>query len=291
MTPAIARSLHPGFGVEVAGVDLRDVTATDGFAEIRRWFDEHSLLLFRDQTLDDAAHLRLAARFGPIEDRAFGAMGDAPRMANVTNRLEDGSISAADDLHTLDLTGNQLWHTDSIFLPVPAIVNVLAARVLSSTGGETEFASTRTGWRDLPGPLRERLDGAVLSHRLAHSRRGISAELVERHRSRFDDQRWTSTWTNPSTGERSLYLASHTYAVDGDESDEAQALIDDTIAWCTTPDRVYTHEWRLGDVLVWDERAILHRGRPWPYDEERTLASVCASATEADGLASIRPPG
>ena len=81
------------------------------------------------------------------------------------------------------------------------------------------------------------------------------------------------------------------YAVDGDESDEAQALIDDTIAWCTTADRVYTHEWRLGDVLVWDERAILHRGRPWPYDEERTLASVCASATEADGLASIRPPG
>lgn len=167
-------------------------------------------------------------------------MGDAPRMANVTNRLEDGSISAADDLHTLDLTGNQLWHTDSIFLPVPAIVNVLAARVLSSTGGSrVRPRRPAPGRRDLPGPLRERLDGAVLSHRLAHSRRGISAELVERHRSRFDDQRWTSTWTNPSTGERALYLASHTYAVDGDESDEAQALIDDTIAWCTT-DRVYT---------------------------------------------------
>ncbi len=288
------RSLHPTFGVEVLGVevldvDLRTVTATAGYPALRAAFEEHSLLLFRDQELDDDAHLRFASLFGPIEDRAAGAYGDAPRMDNVSNRLADGTIAAADDLHTLDLSGNQLWHTDSIFLPVPALANVLAARVLSSSGGETEFASTRVGWRELPEHLRASVGGAVFTHRLAHSRRAISDELVARHLARFPDQRWRSTWRNPATGDEALYLASHTCAVDGVDGPEAQALVDELIGWCTRPERVYSHAWRPGDVLVWDERAILHRGRPWPYHEERTLASVCVSATEADGLASIRP--
>ncbi len=283
------RPLHPTFGVEVLDVDLREVTAEHGFAELRTLFDEHSLLLFRGQTLDDAAHLRFGALWGPIEDRSYGAMGDAPRMDNVSNRRDDGTIAGADDLLTMDLSGNQLWHTDSIFLPRPALANVLAARVLSSTGGETEFVSTRAAWRDLPDDLRSKVEGVVFTHRLAHSRRDISRELYERHRTRFPDQEWRSVWTNPVNGREALYLASHTCAIDGNESPEAQQVVADVIAFCTQPDRVYSHTWQLGDVLVWDERATLHRGRPWPYEEERTLASICVTATESDGLGSIRP--
>lgn len=284
----LLRPLHRCFGVEVSGVDLGGVTADEGYPVLRSLFEEHSLLLFRGQSLDDVAHLRFASLWGPIEDRAAGAMGDAPRMDNVSNLLPDGTVAAADDLHTLDLAGNQLWHTDSIFLPVPALANVLAARVLSSTGGETEFASTRVGWAELPDDRRAALRDRVFTHRLAHSRRELSSVLVERHRARFADQQWRSTWRNPANGTEALYLASHTCAVDGDESDAAQALVDELIAWCTRPERVYTHHWQVGDVLVWDERALLHRGRPWPYHEERTLASVCVSATDSDGLASIR---
>lgn len=284
----LARPLHPSFGVEVEGVDLRTVTAESGYPELRQLFESDSLLLFRDQHLDDAAHLAFAQLWGPIEDRSAGAYGDAPRLDNVSNRLADGSVAPADSLHTLDLTGNQLWHTDSIFLPTPALANVLAARVLSSTGGETEFASTRAAWRDLPSNLVDRIDGRVLTHRLAHSRAKISAELEASHRARFPDQLWRATWTNPKTGEPSLYFASHTCAVDGVEDPETLAVIDELTAFCTQPTRVYSHTWRLGDVIIWDERAILHRGRPWPYEEERTLASVCVTATETDGLASIR---
>lgn len=276
------------FGVEVLGVDLRDVAPQHLYGDLRALFEEHSLLLFRNQTLDDAAHLRFGALWGPIEDRAYGAMGTAPRMANVSNRRDDGTVAGADDPLTLDLTGNQLWHTDSIFLPLPALANVLAARVLSSTGGETELVSTRAAFADMPAGWQERLEHTVFTHRLAHSRRTISGELYQRHRERFPDQAWRAVWPNPVNGAPALYIASHTFAVDGDESPAAQEFVDQLVAFCTQPHRVYSHSWQLGDVLVWDERATLHRGRPWPYDEERTLASICVSVTDADGLDAVR---
>ena len=281
--------LHPRFGMQIDGINLGAVTATHGYPEIRQAFERLSLLLFRNQSLHDAAHLALGALFGPVEDRAMGKQGSAPRMDNVSNRLADGSIAPAGSLHTMDLMGNQLWHTDSIFLPVPALANILAARVLSTEGGETEFASTRTAWADLTASRKAALEGAVFRHQLSHSRKKLSAELAAQpHITQFSAQAWRSVWRNPVTGEGALYLASHTFAVDGLPQDEAEALIDELTAFATRPENVYSHRWQPGDVLIWDERALLHRGRPWPYAQERTLASICVSATAADGLDTIR---
>jgi alpha-ketoglutarate-dependent 2,4-dichlorophenoxyacetate dioxygenase len=246
------RQLHPSFGVEVDDVDLRRVTATDGYAAIRAAFEAHSLLLFRDQHLDDAAHLALGALFGPIEDRSQGMDGPLPPLSNVAN--------------------------------------LLAARVLSSRGGETEFASTRAAWRALPEPLKATARTAVLRHRYAHSRAKVSAELARQAKfTKWPDQAWRAVWRNPVNGEDALYIASHAFAVDGLPEDEGQALIDELIAFATRPGAVYSHAWRPGDVLIWDERAVLHRGRPWPYAEERTLASICITARAVDGLDGMRP--
>ncbi|HYB09742.1 MAG TPA: TauD/TfdA family dioxygenase [Alphaproteobacteria bacterium] len=287
MTP-----LHPSFGVEVHDMDLRCVTAEAGYPAIRDAFEAHSLLMFRGQNLDDDAHLALGALFGPIEDRSMGRNGPTPRMDNVTNRLADGTISAAEDFHTLNLIANHLWHTDSTFLPVPALANILAARVLSTTGGETEFASTRVAWRELPPPLKDRLRDATLRHSYAHSRAKIFAELAKQPRStRWAEQAWRAVWRNPVNGEEALYIASHAFAVVGMPETEGQALIDAAIDFATRPGTVYTHFWRPGDILIWDERAMLHRGRPWPLDEERTLASICVSARDVDGLDRMRPFG
>jgi alpha-ketoglutarate-dependent 2,4-dichlorophenoxyacetate dioxygenase len=285
-------ALHPNFGVEVHGVDLRQVSARAGYRAIREAFETHSLLLFRGQSLDDEAHLALGALFGPIEDRSMGQGGPQPRMDNVTNRLPDGTISAADDFHTQNLIANQLWHTDSTFLPVPALANILAARELSTSGGETEFASTRAAWRELPSRLKDRLRNAVLRHSHAHSRAKVSAELAQQPRStRWAEQAWRAVWRNPVNGEEALYIASHAFAVVGMPEAEGAALIDEAIDFATRPGTVYTHAWRPGDVLIWDERAILHRGRPWPLAEERTLASICVSARDVDGLDRMRPGG
>src|SRR5262249_34035758 len=156
-------------GIEIQGVDLSMLTAEAGYPAVRQAFEMHSLLLFRDQRLDDAAHLAFGALFGPIEDRSQGKNGPDPRVSRVSNRGEEGAIARAEDKQTLDLMANQLWHTASTFLPVPALANILAARVLSSTGGETEFVSTRAAWQDLPESLKTKMRNAVLHHRYAHS--------------------------------------------------------------------------------------------------------------------------
>jgi alpha-ketoglutarate-dependent 2,4-dichlorophenoxyacetate dioxygenase len=282
--------LHPRFGVEIHDVDLRGVTAAEGYPAIRRAFESHSLLLFRDQQLDGAAHLALGSLFGPIEDRSQGKDGPEPRVGVLTNRRDDRSIAAEDEIRTLNLKANQLWHTDSTFLPVPALTNILVAHEITSEGGETEFVSTRAAWQDLPHDLRTKARTAILRHRFAHSRRKISTELAKQETyTKWPDQGWKALWRNPVNGEDALYIASHAFAVDGLGEAEGQALIDALMAFATRPGTVYTHRWRVGDVLIWDERATLHRGRPWPYAEPRTLASICVSARDVDGLDKVRP--
>lgn len=283
-------ALHPRFGVEVHGVDLGRVTAADGYPEIRGLFEAHSLLLFRNQDLDAAAHYAFTGLFGPIEDRAPEEKAPRPSNSLVTNLDDAGRPVPAGDLRLQQHRANHLWHTDSTFLPVPALVNVLAARVVPSAGGATEWVSTRAGWQDLPEALKAKARGAVLRHRYAHSRAKVSAELAAEPRfTRWPDQAWRAVWPNPVNGREALYVASQAYAVDGMGEAEGAAFIADLIARMTRPEAVYSHPWRPGDVLLWDERATLHRGRPWPYEEERTLLSYLASAGPADGLDQVRP--
>ena len=283
--------LHPHFGVEIHDVDIRDITANSGYAEIRSAFEQHSLLLFRSQTLGDQAHIKFSQLFGPIENREKGSWGVVPNeIAPLSNLSTNGSLIDQSDLRLLHLQSNQLWHTDSTFLPVPALANILVARVLPSSGGETELASTRAAWGDLPEQLKSKARNAVLKHRYAHSRAKINPELAKQELyTMWEDQRWRAIWPNPSSGEEALYIASHAFEVEGMEVEAGQAFIQQLIDWATQEQYVYSHAWKSGDVLVWDERATLHRGRAWPYQEERTLTSLCVTARENDGLELVRP--
>jgi len=283
------QNLHPRFGKIVTNVDLREVTETHLFPQIRALFEHHSALLFPAQSLDDTAHTHLSALFGPLENREAMAGHDVEfTVPAVSNETETG-VADANSLHTLDLQANMLWHTDSTFLPTPALVNVITAKVVPSTGGETELASTRAAWADMPADLKDPLQNAIIWHRLSHSRARISAELaLQPKMTRWPDRPWRAVWPNPVTGDEALYIASHSFAIEGMGNKAAQDLIDRAISFCTANHYVYTHRWTPGDVLIWDERAILHRGRPWPYEEPRTLKSICSSVTEADGLADVR---
>ena len=281
--------LHPRFGVEVEQVDLSQVTAVDGYEQIRDLFDRHLLLLFRNQSLDDRQHLELGRLFGPIEDRSQSP--DPIEEISVVSNIDGGKvIGDEEDLRVLRNVANQQWHTDSTFLPVPALANLLRADLLPSSGGETEFVSTRAAWQDMPEALRARVREHVIRHRFTHSVARASGRLAKLDQyTKWPDQRWRALWPNPATGEEALYIASHACGIDGMDDDEAQRLIDELIAFCTRDEYIYSHHWQLGDLLIWDERATLHRGRPWPYEEARSLRSICISAGARDGLDDVRP--
>ena len=292
MTPT-TQPLTPSFGVEVSGLNLADAAHGQGFDTLRALFETHSALLFRGQTLKDADHLALAKRFGPIEDRNADTRkpGEAFEIPKVSNVTEGDVVADDEDLRVLNLKANFLWHADSTFMPAPALTNILIARVLPDSGGATELASTRAAWAAMPEALKSRIKGRGVWHKYSHSRAQISPELAKLPMfHKWPAQHWQSTWRNPVTGAEALYIASHAYAVDGYSEDESQALLDELIAYCTQPAFTYSHTWRENDVLIWDQRAVLHRGTPWPYDQPRTLSSLCVTAGASDGLASLHVP-
>jgi len=285
MTPLTDR-----YGMVVHDIDLAEIDAPL-YAEIRAAFESHSVLLFRGQDLSDEAHMRLAGFFGPLEDRYAEERGPGEKFAvpEVTNIREDGSLSDEMDLQTLNLKANMLWHSDSTFLPVPALTNILIGRVVTETGGATELASTRIGWEDMPEPLKSRIRDRGIWHRYSHSRHRISPELAKLPMfNKWPDRLWKSVWRNPVNGREALYIASHACAIEGMDAGPAATLLDELMAFATQDPYVYRHQWQTGDVLIWDQRAVLHRATPWNYDEPRKLSSLCVSASAQDGVDDMR---
>ena len=284
--------IHARFGLQIHDVQLADVTTDSGYAEIREAFEQHSFLYFADQDIDDEAHLRLGALFGPREDRSIHADNPNPAVSLVSNVKEDQSLLSLGDKALLQLQANMLWHTDSTFLPVPALANILIGRVIPESGSSTEFASTRVAWQDMPEDFKKRVRGLYFHHEYGHSRRKVDKALAEQEMiAHWPKQTWKSIWVNPHNGLEALYIASHACGAVDMPDDEALALIDELTNRCTQSQYVYTHEWRVGDVLIWDERAMLHRGVPWDYDEARSLSSICISSRPQDGLDDMRYVG
>ncbi len=285
------RPLNPKFGVEVSGIDLTDAIKDRLFGQIRALFEEHSALLFRNQNISDDTHKELAELFGPIEDRKADERkkGEKFEVPTVSNVRDDGSITEEMDLHTLNLKSNFLWHSDSTFLPTPALTNILIGRVVTTEGGATELASTRAAWANMPDSLKAKVRGRGIWHRYSHSRRKISPELAKLPMfNKWPDQHWNALWRNPVNGREALYIASHAFKLDGYDETVGQAIIEELIDFCTQPQFVYSHKWQVGDVLIWDQRAVLHRGTPWPYEQPRVLSSICSTVTDADAIETMR---
>ena len=285
------RLLGPGFAAEVRGVGLADVAGRDdAYALVRAAFEAHSVLVFRGQPVTNELQLAYSKRFGPLEIAKAASRGEGTPFSILTNIEPDGSLVPPGHKEALRARANQLWHTDSCFKDPPALASVLSARTIPPLGGETEYASMRLGWERLPDAMRTRLADAYAWHDYAHSRGKIEPHLAsQRERATLPPVRWRIRWRNPVNGRDSLYIASHTCAIDGMAHDEAQALIAELIGHTTAAGHTYLHRWQPGDAIMWDNRCVLHRGRPWPDDRPRHVVRTTISATDADGLAEMRP--
>ncbi|HZL60732.1 MAG TPA: TauD/TfdA family dioxygenase [Pseudolabrys sp.] len=284
--------LGPGFAAELRGVTLGDIAADDAaYAAARAAFEQHSVLVFRDQQVTDEGQLVFSRRFGSPEVTKVGSLGTGSHFVILSTIGPDGKVVSPDHRLAMRNKANQLWHTDSSFKRVPALTSVLSARVIPARGGETEFVSTRLAFERLDPGSRKKLANSFAWHDYAHSRGQIAADLASpEERAALPPQCWRMVWKNPANGRSALYLASHAYAVEGMDATAGKKLIDELMAAATAPGTSYVHEWRAGDVVMWDNRATMHRGRPWPAHEARFMVRTTISATAADGLESMRPP-
>jgi alpha-ketoglutarate-dependent 2,4-dichlorophenoxyacetate dioxygenase len=284
--------LGPGFAAELHGVTLGDIAADDAaYAAARAAFEQHSVLVFRGQQVADEGQLAFSRRFGPPEVTKVGSLGTGSHFVILSTIGPDGKVVPPDHRYALRNKANQLWHTDSSFKRVPALTSVLSARIIPARGGETEFVSTRLAFERLDPGSRKKLENSFAWHDYAHSRGQIAADLANpEERAALPPQCWRMVWKNPVNGRSALYLASHAYAVEGMEASAGKKLIDELMDLATAPGTSYVHEWKSGDVVMWDNRATMHRGRPWPAHEARFMVRTTISATEADGLAAMRPP-
>jgi alpha-ketoglutarate-dependent 2,4-dichlorophenoxyacetate dioxygenase len=174
---------------------------------------------------------------------------------------------------------------------VPALASVLSARIIPARGGETEYVSTRLAFARLDPALRNKLQNSFAWHDYAHSRKQIAPDLASpEERAALPPQCWRMVWTNPVNGRGAIYLASHAYAVEGMDAAAGKKLIDALMGAATQADTSYLHQWRQGDVVMWDNRATMHRGRPWPAQEPRLMVRTTISATAADGVDTMRSP-
>jgi alpha-ketoglutarate-dependent 2,4-dichlorophenoxyacetate dioxygenase len=282
--------LGPGFAAELLGVTLAEVAADDAaYAAVRAAFEDHSVLVFRGQDVTDEGQLAFSRRFGPPEVTKVGSLGTGTHFVILTTIDENGKVVPGDHRLALRNKANQLWHTDSSFKSLPALTSVLSARVMPAHGGETEFVSTRAAFDRLDPALRKKLENSFAWHHYAYSRGLIAPDLAIPEERALPPQCWRMVWKNPVNGRSALYLASHAYAIEGMDPAAGKALLDELTAAATAPGTSYEHGWRSGDVVMWDNRATMHRGRPWPAHEARHMVRTTISATKADGLETMRP--
>ena len=276
--PLVTRQIGPCFAAEAEGLDLtRPLSATD-VAAIHAAMDVHAVLVFHEQKLDDEQQLAFTRSLGEIE-HAIGTSLRGPdelrlptTFADVSNLDKNQHVFARDDRRRLFGLGNRLWHSDSSFKVVPAKYSLLHARSVPSRGGNTEFADMRAAYDALDEETTQEIEDLICEHSQIFSRQQLGfTDFTNEERERFKPVRQRLVRTHPTTGRKSLYLASHAGGIVGWPVPEARAFLRDLVEHATQRQFVYAHRWRVNDLVMWDNRVTMHRARPFPAHEPRDL--------------------
>jgi alpha-ketoglutarate-dependent 2,4-dichlorophenoxyacetate dioxygenase len=273
--------ITPEFGAEIRGVDAGRPIDEETVAAIWRAIDRYAVIVLRDQHLDDQRLKDFAARFGPLEIGRMAARGGRRRLAipeigDISNLDIDSHIRARDDRNRLDSLGNRLWHTDASYMPVPVVLGLLYAVALPPPSpfgaGETEFADMRAAWDALPAATQAALDGLVAMHDITWSRAQIGfTEFPAGEREQYPPSPQRLVRRHPGSGRKMLYLSAHASHIRGWPVGDGRVLLADLTLHATSPEFVYSHKWRLNDLVIWDNRSTMHRGRPHDESKPRDL--------------------
>ena len=267
---------RPGFVGEVSGVDLSQEINAETAAAIDAGMDRFAVLVFHDQHLDDAQQIAFSRHFGPLE-QATGDINQTNRrlsmeINDISNLDRDSKVLARDDRKRLFSLGNMLWHSDSSFKATPAKYSLLSARIIPAAGGNTEFADMRAAWDTLDEETRAMTLDMVCEHSQIFSR-GILGftDFTEEERLKWAPVPQRLVRRHPVTKRRSLFLSAHAGTIIGWPVPEARALLRDLNEHATQREFVHAHQWRQFDLVMWDNRVVMHRGRRYDSAEVRDM--------------------
>ncbi len=261
--------LHPHFVAEAGPIDLRRVHDPETLAAIRAGMDDYALLVFRDQRFNDEEHLDFARRLdGELHTKTGisalkkSRLGDEA-LADVSNLTDGGQIQPADDRRRMYGLGNRLWHTDASFQDPPGRYSMLFARVIPPVGADTEYADMRAAYDALSPELKARLEGLRVHHSIAHSREILGFAFSQKEQEILKGAVHPLIRTLPRSGRKSLYIAAHASRIIDWPLPEGRLLLLELIEHATRPEFVYRHTWQVGDLVIYDNRATMHRARPF----------------------------
>jgi alpha-ketoglutarate-dependent 2,4-dichlorophenoxyacetate dioxygenase len=283
------------FAAEIGDLDLSTPLSAGDLEQVRAAFDRYSVLVFPDQKLSGDQHLAFARHFGPLETTIHAVRKDAKlrvreEFADVSNLDAGNGIWGKDSRKRMFEMGNRMWHTDSSFRSVPARASLLYARSIPPVGGQTEFADMRAAYDALSDEMKLRVQGRVAEHAIMYSRRKLGfTDFSDEENQHLPPVPQALVRRHPGSGRTGLYLASHAGRILGMGDDEGKALLAQLIEHATQRQFVYTHRWRLHDLVMWDNRCTMHRGRPyddlrWPRDMQRATTSDVGPTCEQEGI-------
>ena len=276
------------FASEVTGIDLSRALSPDDAAAIHAGMDQHAVLIFRGPELTNEQHMAFTKSLGTIEHAIGTSLREAKDnrlstdFADVSNLDRAEQPFARDDRRRLFAIGNRLWHSDSSFKPTPAKYSILHAHAIPTKGGNTEFADMRAAYDALDDETKIEVEDLVCEHSQLFSRGKIGfTDFTEEERDRFSPVRQVLVRRHPVTGRKSLYLSSHAGGIIGWPVPEARIFLQDLAEHATQRQFVHSHVWRVGDLVIWDNRQVMHRARPFPDAEPRDMRRTTLAG---DGL-------
>lgn len=270
------RPLASSFAAEVRGLDLRQSIDTKTFSELYGLFLEYGVLIIPGQALSVDQHLEFASHFGnvwtlPVDDPSKLRVKNAA-IDDVSNLNAEGEIAGTDSEKYMFALGNQLWHSDLSFRDVPAQASLLHAEEIALEDGETEFADLIAAYDALPEEMQAKIDGLIAKHSLLHSRQRMGYDNVtDEQRAKFPPVSQPLVRAHPDTGKKNLFIGAHAFQIEGMADEEGEALLDHLLDFATEDRFVYRHRWAVNDLVIWDNRRVLHRGRPYDANRERRV--------------------
>ena len=285
-------SLTPLFGATITGLSIRDGVGKAEFRALCEALDTYSVLVLPDQPVTDDEQVAFSERLGPLELTLEGAVGSGTKVVRVSNILPDGTLKDPDGQKALFTRANTFWHSDSSFKKLPAYASLLSAREVASTGGDTEFASTRAAYEALDPDSQSQVAELVCVHDIAYSRRQLSPRAVtDAQRQAMPPVEQALVRTNPKNGRKALLIGSHVSGIVGMDPSAAEQLLAGLLEHATQPQFTYRHRWTVGDLVIWDNRSVLHRGHHYDEANDRrvmirtTLAGHAPTAADGRVLA------